>query len=69
MWERSLIKGWVQVEAPASPFAIIGGADVETLPTASTCFNMLKLPNYRRSSTLKKKLLLAIKSNSGFGLS
>lgn len=53
----------------ASPMAYFGGKDVELLPTASTCFNLLKLPNYRRSGSLRKKLLLAIKSHGGFGLS
>lgn len=30
---------------------------------------MLKLPNYRRASTLRKKLLYAISANAGFDLS
>jgi hypothetical protein len=59
----------MQVSCDASPFAAIGGADVDRLPTASTCYNMLKLPNYRRGATLRKKLLYAISSNAGFNLS
>ncbi|KAI5697393.1 hypothetical protein M8J75_009638 [Diaphorina citri] len=39
------------------------------LPTASTCFNLLKLPNYQRKSTLRDKLRYAITSNTGFELS
>ncbi len=59
-----------KVAEDASLFAALGGADVERLPSASTCFNLLKLPNYRRSSTLKQKLLFAIRNNtSGFELS
>ena len=27
--------------------ASLGGKDVDRLPSASTCFNLLKLPNYR----------------------
>ena len=27
---------------------------VSRLPTSSTCFNLLKLPNYRKKTTLKK---------------
>uniref|UniRef100_A0A9I9CWC1 HECT-type E3 ubiquitin transferase n=1 Tax=Cucumis melo TaxID=3656 RepID=A0A9I9CWC1_CUCME len=50
-------------------WASIGGQDVERLPTASTCYNTLKLPTYKRSSTLRSKLLYAINSNSGFELS
>lgn len=42
---------------------------VDRLPTSSTCFNLLKLPNYQRRSTLREKLRYAISSNSGFELS
>lgn len=50
-------------------WAAIGGHDVERLPSASTCYNTLKLPTYKRASTLKAKLLYAINSNAGFELS
>ncbi|WOH06132.1 hypothetical protein DCAR_0625555 [Daucus carota subsp. sativus] len=50
-------------------WAAIGGQDLERLPSASTCYNTLKLPSYKRSSTLRAKLLYAIKSNAGFELS
>jgi len=64
------VDAWlVQVACEASPLALLGGADVDRLPTASTCYNMLKLPNYRRAATLKKKLLYAITSSAGFDLS
>ena len=39
------------------------------LPTASTCFNLLKLPSYKKKSILKEKLKYAIKSGAGFELS
>ena len=42
---------------------------VGRLPTSSTCFNLLKLPNYQQKSTLKAKLRYAITSNTGFELS
>ena len=42
---------------------------VGRLPTSSTCFNLLKLPNYRKKSTLKDKLRYAINANAGFELS
>ena len=38
------------------------------LPTASTCMNLLKLPQYTSPEELKSKLLYAIMSNSGFEL-
>ncbi|XP_020091856.1 E3 ubiquitin-protein ligase UPL7 isoform X2 [Ananas comosus] len=50
-------------------WATIGGQDVDRLPSASTCYNTLKLPTYKRSSTLRNKLLYAITSNTGFELS
>jgi len=42
---------------------------INRLPTSSTCFNLLKLPNYQKKSTLKEKLRYAITSNTGFELS
>ncbi|UYV76096.1 UBE3B [Cordylochernes scorpioides] len=45
------------------------GDPVHRLPTSSTCFNLLKLPNYQRKSTLRDKLRYAITSNTGFELS
>ena len=39
------------------------------LPTASTCFNLLKLPNFKSRKVLKEKLLYAIKAEAGFDLS
>ncbi|CAL5387651.1 unnamed protein product [Camellia sinensis] len=50
-------------------WATFGGQDVDRLPSASTCYNTLKLPTYKRASTLRAKLLYAINSNAGFELS
>ncbi|KAK6943931.1 HECT domain [Dillenia turbinata] len=50
-------------------WATIAGQDVDRLPSASTCYNTLKLPTYKRPSTLRAKLLYAINSNAGFELS
>ncbi|KAG4215952.1 hypothetical protein ERO13_A01G211500v2 [Gossypium hirsutum] len=58
-----------KVASDAPLWAAIGGSDVERLPSASTCYNTLKLPTYKRSSTLKAKLRYAINSNAGFELS
>ena len=41
----------------------------DRLPTASTCFNLLKLPNYTKKSILRDKLRYAISANAGFELS
>ncbi|KAI9340255.1 hypothetical protein BDR26DRAFT_1007571 [Obelidium mucronatum] len=45
------------------------GESEDRLPSASTCVNMLKLPEYRSRSALKEKLLYAIRSGAGFELS
>lgn len=58
-----------KVSCDASLWATIGGQDVERLPSASTCYNTLKLPTYKRASTLRAKILYAINSNTGFELS
>ncbi|XP_052488799.1 E3 ubiquitin-protein ligase UPL7 [Gossypium raimondii] len=58
-----------KVASDAPLWAAIGGSDVERLPSASTCYNTLKLPTYKRSTTLKAKLRYAINSNVGFELS
>jgi ubiquitin-protein ligase E3 C len=43
--------------------------DSDKLPTASTCFNTLKLPTYSSEKVLKERLLYAIESGAGFELS
>lgn len=43
-------------------------SDPPRLPSAATCMNLLKLPQYEDTSMLRSKLLYAIKSNSGFEL-
>ena len=57
----SVIRGFLNIGRRRDP--------VGRLPTSSTCFNLLKLPNYRRKSTLKEKLRYAINANAGFELS
>ena len=46
-----------------------GGLDQERLPSASTCVNLLKLPQYKTAEVLKSKLLYAVTSGAGFDLS
>ena len=38
------------------------------LPTASTCMNLLKLPNYRSKELMRVKLIAAIEAGAGFEL-
>ena len=42
--------------------------DGDRLPTASTCFNTLKLPTYSSEKVMRKRLLTAIESGAGFEL-
>lgn len=46
-----------------------GGLDQTRLPSASTCVNLLKLPQYQNAALLKSKLLYAVSSGAGFDLS
>lgn len=50
------------------PFTIQRVGISEKLPTASTCFNTLKLPTYSSEKVLREKLIYAIGSNAGFEL-
>lgn len=45
------------------------GQETERLPTASTCVNLLKLPDYKSKTLLKEKLIYAIRAEAGFDLS
>ncbi|RYR53048.1 hypothetical protein Ahy_A06g027912 isoform C [Arachis hypogaea] len=68
--ERSkTIKIFWEVACDVPLWTTFGGQDVDRLPSASTCYNTLKLPTYKRPGTLRTKLLYAITSNAGFELS
>lgn len=51
------------------PQFTIAPSEGTRLPTASTCMNLLKLPECRDENVMRSKLLYAIDSNSGFELS
>lgn len=42
--------------------------DTDKLPTASTCFNTLKLPTYSSEKVMRERLLYAIEAGAGFEL-
>jgi ubiquitin-protein ligase E3 C len=63
--ERAPPLGFSQLEPP---FCIQWVPDTNRLPSASTCFNTLKIPDYGSQSLLRKKLIYVINSNAGFGL-
>jgi len=45
---------------------IIGKESDAQLPSSSTCFNILKLPDFKSESIMKDKLLTALRSGAGF---
>jgi hypothetical protein len=49
-------------------FHIVRVGDVDLLPTSSTCFGKLYLPDYPNEETLRGKLELAIRNSKGFGV-
>lgn len=49
-------------------YIVRSGEDSEMLPTSSTCFGKLMLPEYANEGKLEEKLGLAIRNSSGFGV-
>jgi len=45
------------------------GKESDRLPTASTCMNLLKLPEFQDEKTLRQKLVYAVEAGAGFELS
>ncbi|EGV65243.1 ubiquitin-protein ligase (E3) [Yamadazyma tenuis] len=45
------------------------GRSTDRLPTAATCVNLLKLPDYQDKEVLRQKLIYAINVDAGFDLS
>lgn len=75
---RSLVKFVTSVgRAPLLGFGLLvpkfgirnSGLDTSRLPTASTCINLLKLPDYKDKHLMREKLLYAINIGAGFDLS
>lgn len=50
-------------------FGLHNSGSPDRLPTASTCVNLLKLPDYKDKQLIRDKLLYATQANSGFDLS
>ncbi|KAK7179947.1 HECT-domain-containing protein [Paraphaeosphaeria sporulosa] len=62
--ERIPITGYDSVKFEISR----SGGDTESLPTSSTCFGKLYLPEYKDREKLGKKLGIAIRNSKGFGI-
>lgn len=64
---RPPLTGFLLLEPP---FTInFAGKDLNRLPTALTCVNLLKLPDYKDKKLLREKLLYVINLEAGFDLS
>ncbi|CAH3116278.1 unnamed protein product [Pocillopora meandrina] len=50
-------------------FCVCSAGPEDRLPSASTCVNLLKLPEYLDDETMREKLLYAVQSGAGFELS
>lgn len=66
--ERPPSLGFASLQPPFTVQMVVCDTDLR-LPTASTCFNTLKLPSYSSKEVLKERLLTSIRSNAGFDLS
>ncbi|CAM9198671.1 unnamed protein product [Scytosiphon promiscuus] len=67
--ERPPPLGFESMQPPFCLHRVGIRSDGERLPTASTCFNTLKLPTYSSEKVLRAKLLTSIFSGTGFELS
>lgn len=74
MQKRLLLFATASDRVPIAGLASLGfvlqykGNVTENLPTASTCFNTLLIPQYRSKAQLREKLTKALTEASGFGL-
>ena len=67
---ENIIKCYLPYQELHPSFCVhYGGREIDRLPTASTCMNLLKLPEFKDEETLSAKLLYALESESGFELS
>lgn len=63
---RPPLLGFKELEPP---FCVHSAGPEDRLPSASTCMNLLKLPEYLDDETMREKLLYAVESGAGFELS
>ena len=66
---RAPTLGFQALEPPFTIHKVLIHADGDKLPTASTCFNLLKLPTYSSAASLRTQLVRAIHANAGFEMS
>jgi len=67
--ERPPPLGFSSMNPTFSIMRIAIGKDNEKLPSASTCFNCLKLPTYSSKNVMREKIIYSIRSGTGFEMS
>merc|ERR1712060_116829 len=65
---RPPLLGFAHLVPPFTVHKVQIRSDSEKLPTASTCFNILKLPTYSNWKVMKQKLEFVIEQGAGFEL-
>lgn len=65
---RAPLLGFSHLQPPFTIYKVHIRNDSEKLPTASTCFNTLKLPTYSSWKIMKQKLEFVIVQDAGFEL-
>lgn len=66
--ERPPPLGFASMNPPFTIQRVVILRDGDKLPSASTCFNTLKLPTYSSEKVLRQRLIYAIESGAGFEL-
>lgn len=66
---RQPLLGFQYLHPPICIQKVPVGEEGPRLPTAATCMNLLKLPEYTSEAMLREKLLYAISANAGFEMS
>jgi len=66
---RPPLQGFGALNPPICIHRVQITRDIDRLPTASTCVNLLKLPQYSNKDVLRTKLLYSITQAAGFELS
>ena len=63
---RAPLMGFGSLQPPINITKMDTSSPNEKLPTASTCFNILRIPPYSSEKILREKVMYAIHSNAGF---
>jgi ubiquitin-protein ligase E3 C len=65
---RQPLMGFSSMQPKFTISKLDGSNPDDKLPTAATCFNVLRIPPYSTEKKMKEKLMYAIHANAGFEL-